>query len=92
MPNRSANRRVRAAEGYRTAMRAFARQHFLDVWYAHLDVKAAIAEFRPQLKAKQVKATEQMAAKAHTHDSMQALSKLTTVAGGQRRIISAPPR
>jgi Uncharacterized protein conserved in bacteria (DUF2252) len=32
-----------AAEGYRTAMRAFAKQHFLDVWYAHLDVEAAIA-------------------------------------------------
>jgi len=80
-----------AAEGYRTAMRAFAEQHFLDVWYAHLDVEAAIAEFRSQLKAKRVKATEQMVAKAHTHDSMQALSKLTTVADGRRRIISDPP-
>ena len=30
-----------AAEGYRTAMRAFAQQHFLDVWYAHLDVEDA---------------------------------------------------
>ena len=80
-----------AAEGYRTAMRAFVRQHFLDVWYAHLDVDDAIAEFRSQLKAKRVKATEKMVAQAHTHDSMQALGKLTTVAGGQRRIISDPP-
>jgi uncharacterized protein (DUF2252 family) len=80
-----------AAEGYRTAMRAFAKQHFLDVWYAHLDVEAAIAEVRSQLKAKRVKLTEKMVAQAHTHDSMQALSKLTTVAGGQRRIISDPP-
>ena len=79
------------AEGYRTAMRAFAQQHFLDVWYANLDVEAAIAEFRSQLKAKRVKLTEQMVAKAHTHDSMQALSKLTTMAGGRRRIISNPP-
>jgi uncharacterized protein (DUF2252 family) len=70
------------AEGYRTAMRAFAGQHFLDVWYAHLDVDDAIAEFRSQLKAKRVKATEKMVAQAHTHDSMQALGKLTTVAGG----------
>jgi uncharacterized protein (DUF2252 family) len=65
-----------AAEGYRTAMRAFAGQHFLDVWYAHLDVEAA---------------TEKLVAKAHTHDSMQALSKLTTQTNGQRRIISDPP-
>ena len=80
-----------AAEGYRTAMRAFAKQHFLDVWYAHLDVEAAIAEFRSQFKAKRVKATEKLVAKAHTQDSMRALSKLTTVADGQRRIISDPP-
>ena len=79
------------AEGYRTAMRTFAGQHFMDVWYAHLDVEAAIAEFRSQLKAKRVKAAEKMAAKAHTRDSMQAQSKLTTVTGGRRRIISDPP-
>jgi uncharacterized protein (DUF2252 family) len=79
------------AEGYRTAMRAFAGQHFLDVWYAHLDVDDAIAEFRSQLKAKRVKATEKMVAKAHTQDSMRALGKLTTVVDGQRRIISDPP-
>src|SRR5215831_14214216 len=79
------------AEGYRTAMRAFAGQHFMDVWYAHVDVDDAIAEYRSQLKAKRVKATEKMVAKAHTQDSMRALGKLTTVAGGQRRIISDPP-
>jgi uncharacterized protein (DUF2252 family) len=32
-----------------------------------------------------------MVAQAHTHDSMQALSKLTTLVGGHRRIISDPP-
>jgi uncharacterized protein (DUF2252 family) len=78
-------------EGYRTAMRGFAGQHFLDVWYAHLDVDAALREFSAQLKKKQVRTTEKMAAKARTHDSMQALDKLTTVTGGQRRIISDPP-
>jgi uncharacterized protein (DUF2252 family) len=80
-----------AAEEYRTAMRAFAEQHFMDVWYAHLDVDAAISEYRSQMKAKRVKATEKMVAKAHTNDSMKALSKLTTEADGQRRIISDPP-
>src|SRR5437870_2104113 len=34
-----------AAERYRTAMREFAEQPFLDVWYAHLDIEPAIAEF-----------------------------------------------
>jgi uncharacterized protein (DUF2252 family) len=80
-----------AAESYRTAMRAFAEQHFMDVWYAHLDVEDAINEFRSQLKAKRVKATEKMAAKAHSSDSMKALSKLTVEVDGQRQIVSQPP-
>jgi uncharacterized protein (DUF2252 family) len=80
-----------AAEGYRTAMRAFAGQPFLDVWYAHLNVDDAISEFRSQLKAKRVKLTEKMVAKAHTSDSMKVLSKLTAEIDGQRRIVKDPP-
>ena len=79
------------AEGYRTAMRAFAGQHFIDVWYAHLDIEQAIGEFRSQMKAKRFRAAEKMLAKAHTRDSMQALGKLTTMVEGRRRIISDPP-
>ena len=44
-----------AANGYRTAMRRFAEQPFLDVWYAHLDIEPALAEFRSQVKAKRLK-------------------------------------
>ena len=80
-----------AAERYRTAMREFAAQAFLDVWYAHLDIEPAIAEFRSQVKAKRFKTGEKLLAKAHTADSMKALGKLTTVVDGQRRIISDPP-
>ncbi len=80
-----------AAESYRTAMRAFAQQPFLDVWYAHLDIEPALAGFKSQLKAKSFKATQALLAKAHTRDSTQALRKLTTITDGQRRIISDPP-
>jgi len=80
-----------AAEGYRTAMRGFAQQPFLDVWYAHLDIEPALDEFRSQIKASRFKAVGKLLAKAHTRDSTQALRKLTTMAGGQRRIISDPP-
>jgi uncharacterized protein (DUF2252 family) len=80
-----------AAESHRTAMRAFAGQHFMDVWYAHLDVDDAISEFRSQLKANRVKAVGKLVAKAHTEDSMRAQAKLTTEADGQRRIVSDPP-
>ena len=80
-----------AAEGYRTAMRGFAGQPLLDVWYAHLAIEPALEEFRSQVKASRFKATQALLAKAHTRDSMQALGKLTTTADGQRRIISDPP-
>ena len=80
-----------AAEGYRTAMRGFAQQPLLDVWYAHLDIEPAIGEFRSQVKAKRFKAAEKLLAKAHSSDSTKALSKLTTVVDGRRQIISDPP-
>jgi uncharacterized protein (DUF2252 family) len=80
-----------AAEAYRTAMREFAGQPLLDVWYAHLDIEPALSEFRSQIKAKRFKAAEALLAKAHTSDSTRALGKLTTVAGGRRQIISDPP-
>jgi len=80
-----------AAEGYRTAMRGFAQQPILDVWYAHLDIEPAIGEFRSQVKAKRFKAAEDLLAKAHSSDSTKALGKLTTVVDGRRQIISDPP-
>jgi uncharacterized protein (DUF2252 family) len=80
-----------AAESYRTAMREFAQQPLLDVWYAHLDIEDAINEFRSDFKAKRVKAADAMMAKARTHDSMQAQAKLTTIIDGHRRILSDPP-
>ena len=83
---------VQAGVGeYRKAMRAFADQSFLGVWYAHLDVEDAIGRFQSQLKKKRVKATQKMVAKAHTHDSTQALRKLTTEVDGRPQIISDPP-
>jgi uncharacterized protein (DUF2252 family) len=88
-----ANRKLAltAAEGYRTAMRDFAEQTFLDVWYAHMDVEPAIREVSSEIKAKRVKMFEKLMAKAHTKDSTSALDKLTAEVDGKRRIISDPP-
>ena len=83
-----------AAEGYRTAMRGFAGQPLMDVWYAHLDIEPVLERVRAvksRIKAKRFKAAQALLAKAHTRDSTQALAKLTTMADGQRRIISDPP-
>ncbi len=40
-----------AGEGYRTAMRGFAGQTFMDVWYTHVDIQSALARFQSQVKA-----------------------------------------
>jgi uncharacterized protein (DUF2252 family) len=80
-----------AAEGYRAAMRGFAEQPFLDVWYAHLDIEQAIGAFRSQIKKKRFKAAKGLLAKAHTSDSTKAVRKLTTVVDGRRQITSDPP-
>ncbi|MGO9141551.1 MAG: DUF2252 domain-containing protein [Streptosporangiaceae bacterium] len=85
-----------AGEGYRTAMRGFADQTFMDVWYTHVDIQSALAKFQSQIKANKIKAkrfneAQKMLAKAHTSDTMKAVGKLTTVVDGQRRIISQPP-
>jgi uncharacterized protein (DUF2252 family) len=82
---------VTAVATYRRAMREFAASSAMDVWYARLDVEEAIARFRSQLKKGVVKQSELAVAKARTRDSTQAVARLTTVTGGQRRIISDPP-
>ncbi|MCX5041831.1 DUF2252 domain-containing protein [Aldersonia sp. NBC_00410] len=82
---------VEGARRYRTALREFADMPLLDVWYARLDIEKAMAEVGTQLAAKSMKRTEKALAKARTRDSMQALSKLTTLVEGRHRIVSDPP-
>jgi hypothetical protein len=40
-----------AVESYRTAMREFAAQPILTVWYEHLEIEQAIADYRATLSA-----------------------------------------
>ncbi len=80
-----------AATSYREAMRGFAAQGNLAVWYASLDMDAVMAEIGSQLKPDRRAKTEQILAKARTRDSMQAFSKLTTMVDGRARIVSNPP-
>jgi uncharacterized protein (DUF2252 family) len=78
-------------EEYRTAMRGFAAMNNLEVWYAHLDIESTLARFAPEFKTKQVRRAEKNMAKAHSRDSMTALSKLTRDVDGQPRIVAEPP-
>jgi uncharacterized protein (DUF2252 family) len=80
-----------AVSGYRRAMRAFAKQSNLDVWYARMDLDASLTQLVAPLKPARAAATEHELAKARTRDSLQALNKLTRMVDGQRRIVGDPP-
>jgi uncharacterized protein (DUF2252 family) len=91
---------------YREAMAGFAAMGTLDIWYAHLDedelmagIQKAAAEASKARKGKKAtkvatraqRTAERAIAKAHTRDSLQALSKLGELVDGQYRIVSQPP-
>jgi uncharacterized protein (DUF2252 family) len=86
---------------YRESMAEFAGMRTMDVWYARLseqELMQAIGKATRQLGhhdkqgARSVKRTaEKTVQKAHTRDSLQALSKLAEVVDGQHRIVSQPP-
>jgi uncharacterized protein (DUF2252 family) len=76
---------------YRSAMSEFAAVNNLDVWYTHLDVEQAIAEFADQFAPRLVKRTEKAVTKARTRDSVSVFSKLATDVDGSPRIVAEPP-
>ncbi len=91
-----------AIRAYREAMAQFAQMGNMEIWYARLtekEVMDAIATLTKGAKTKQVAAqakagalrAQMNVAKAHTRDSLQALSKLAEVVDGRYRIVSQPP-
>jgi uncharacterized protein (DUF2252 family) len=76
---------------YRSAMAGFASMSNLNVWYAHVDVEAVLAELGSQLTARQVRRTGKALAKARTRDSMAAFTKLIREVDGRPRIVAEPP-
>ena len=80
-----------AAEGYRTAMRGFARAAAAGGLVRAPGHRAGHRRVPVPGQGEKVQGRRGLLAKAHTRDSMQALGKLTTVVDGQRRIISDPP-
>jgi uncharacterized protein (DUF2252 family) len=76
---------------YREAMRAFAAQSNLRVFYARVDIEQARAELGSRLTSRQRKMWDKGQEKARTADSMRDLKKLTQVVDGERRIVADPP-
>src|SRR5207302_1209601 len=77
--------------GYRVAMAGFAGMGNLDVWYSHLEIESFVEEHAAEVRAKGLRRTQEVLAKARTRDSMMAQSKLTHVVDGEVRIVDQPP-
>src|SRR5205814_514076 len=80
-----------AIGAYRSSMRAFAAMKNLEVFYARLDADGALDRLSDQVSRQVRKSFGKTVAKARTSDSINALSKLTTMVDGTPRIVSAPP-
>jgi uncharacterized protein (DUF2252 family) len=78
------------AATYRTAMRTFAGQGNLAVWYASLDVERALDRLRGGPKA-DLKRGRRAVQRARGRDSAQAAAKLTERVDGRLRFRNQPP-
>jgi uncharacterized protein (DUF2252 family) len=77
---------------YRRRMAEFSEMGELEVWYSRVgeeEVKGLLSDARA--KKRTTKKLSKNMRKARGRDSLQALSKLTTVVDGRRRIIDDPP-
>jgi uncharacterized protein (DUF2252 family) len=80
-----------AVRRYREAMRAFADQGDLEVWYARAETGALREQFGSQLAVREQRQADSAVAKARTRDSLQALAHLTHQVNGRPRIMADPP-
>ena len=80
---------VSAMRAYREAMRGFAEQGNLQVWYANLDIERALTDLSAG-KAEQ-RRSQKALAKARSRDSLRAARKLTTVVDGRPQFRADPP-
>jgi len=76
---------------YRTAIRDFAGQGTLDLWYARLDIDEIARRYASRASKERYRTFERNTAKARTKDNLKAFAKLTCMVDGEPRIVSDPP-
>ena len=76
---------------YRQAMRSFAGQGNLDVWYTQEDVDRLCGRYESQLAGRGRKQVARGLARAPGRDNLQEFSKLTALVNGRPRITADPP-
>jgi uncharacterized protein (DUF2252 family) len=96
---------IASVRAYREAIVEFATMGNMDIWYARLTEEQVMDGIRTLTKGEKTKGdkakdaqakkgakrAQKSVEKAHTRDSLQALSKLGEVVDGRYRIVSQPP-
>jgi uncharacterized protein (DUF2252 family) len=90
-PERRADAVRGAVREYRIALRMFAEQGNLDVWYARMDLQGLQDRYGADVGAVDNARVDRAIAKAQRKNSLRALTKLTHQVGGRLRFISNPP-
>ena len=78
----------KAAKTYRENMLRLAEADVLDIWYEHIELSEALAEFTGIVSPKKLAKSLE---KAKHRTSAQVLTKLTEMVNGERRILHQPP-
>ena len=81
----------RCVHSYRDHLQQFATMDYLDVWYDHIDVEAALDHYERTVGGKRNRTLRDAAAKASVKDSDRAAAKLTYRDGDRLRFRSKPP-
>jgi uncharacterized protein (DUF2252 family) len=82
---------LRMTLSYTNLMAAFASTPTLDAWYWSIDTELIGAMAAAVGDAETQRIFDQAIARAHAHNNLQAVNKLTAVVDGHRRIVDRPP-
>jgi uncharacterized protein (DUF2252 family) len=77
--------------GYRRSMRDLAERTNLEVWYARLEATTIASMLHELRETSTGRVFSEAARRARSRDSLRALTRLTEVVDGKRRIVSQPP-
>jgi uncharacterized protein (DUF2252 family) len=82
---------LRAVRAYRGAMQQFAGFGDLEIWYAHLEATAMVAELQRAHDRRLAKKVKRVTAKVETDGDRRALEKLIRWVRGAPRLVFEPP-
>jgi uncharacterized protein (DUF2252 family) len=82
---------VGAVRSYQAAMRSFAGDSNLDVWYSRLDTTEVAKRWGGVVGKEMLRQTRRSVAKKGRKDQLKARAKLTRLVDGELRFISDPP-